>query len=134
MPPSLVYGGLGYGPYTILKSNINPGRVSGPLTPVIGDAVATPRGLRPLSLEGFSEDLDQDGFVDPIDPAGHHGQTYAAAPAIGAAPVAAAPAAAAYGAYPYTHVFKREAEAEPGYGYGRSYGYNSGYGYGGYRG
>merc|ERR1719429_717513 len=43
--------------------------VAAPLTPAYGDAVATPRGLRPLSLEGFSEDLNQDGFVDPIAPA-----------------------------------------------------------------
>merc|ERR1712150_49780 len=42
---------------------------AGPLTPLVGDAVATPRGYRPLSLEGFSEDLNQDGFVDPIAPA-----------------------------------------------------------------
>jgi hypothetical protein len=50
--------------------------------------VSTNRGLRPLSLEGFSEDLNQDGYVDPI------GQ--AVVPAV-AAPlvytVAAAPAA-----------------------------------------
>jgi len=39
---------------------------SGPLTPVYGDLVQTPRGLVPLSLEGFSEDVDQDGFVDPV--------------------------------------------------------------------
>ncbi len=51
--------------------------------------MSTNRGLRPLSLEGFSEDLNQDGYVDPI------GQ--AVVPAV-AAPlvytVAAAPAAA----------------------------------------
>merc|ERR1711953_1492868 len=35
----------------------------------IGDAVATPKGFRSLALEGFSEDLNQDGFVDPIVPA-----------------------------------------------------------------
>ena len=28
--------------------------------------MSTNRGLRPLSLEGFSEDLNEDGFVDPI--------------------------------------------------------------------
>ena len=38
----------------------------GPLTAVFGDLVSTNRGLRPLSLEGFSEDLNEDGFVDPI--------------------------------------------------------------------
>merc|ERR1712061_491559 len=31
--------------------------------------VQTPKGLRPIDLEGFSEDLNQDGFVDPIAPA-----------------------------------------------------------------
>merc|ERR1719341_2737832 len=52
------------------------------------------RGLRPLSLEGFSEDVNEDGFVDPVGqavapvvtyaphaaPLVHH--TYAAAPAV----------------------------------------------------
>merc|ERR1712029_222313 len=28
--------------------------------------MGTPRGVRPLNLEGFSEDVNQDGFVDPI--------------------------------------------------------------------
>merc|ERR1719288_457782 len=59
--PNVPFGG-----FTTAYSNINPGPVAGPLTPAYGDAVATPRGLRPLSLEGFSEDLNQDGFVDPI--------------------------------------------------------------------
>merc|ERR1712055_792197 len=54
-----------------------------PLTPAVGDLVATNRGYRPLSLEGFSEDVNEDGFVDPI------------APAVAAAPVVAAPAVAA---------------------------------------
>ena len=48
---------------------VNDGPVSGPLTPAVGDLVATPKGFRSLALEGFSEDLDQDGFVDPIAPA-----------------------------------------------------------------
>merc|ERR1712177_154658 len=47
---------------------------AGPLTPAFGDAVQTPKGLRSLALEGFSEDLNQDGFVDPI------GQAVVAAP------------------------------------------------------
>ena len=38
----------------------------GPLTPAVGDLVATPRGYKSLALEGFSEDLNEDGFVDPI--------------------------------------------------------------------
>ena len=42
------------------------GNVAGPLTPTFGDLVATNRGLRPLSLEGFSEDINADGFVDPV--------------------------------------------------------------------
>merc|ERR1719422_69661 len=84
-----------FGGFTTAYSNINPGPVAGPLTPAYGDAVATPRGLRPLSLEGFSEDLNQDGFVDPIAPAvAAPAVTYAAAPAIAAAPVAAATYAA----------------------------------------
>ena len=40
---------------------------AGPLTGVhAGNLVETPRGLRPLDLEGFSEDLDEDGQVDPL--------------------------------------------------------------------
>merc|ERR1719384_1712832 len=61
---------------------VNEGPVSGPLTPVFGGAVATPRGLANIALEGFSEDVNGDGFVDPI------------APAVHAAPLAAAPLAA----------------------------------------
>ena len=46
---------------------VNQGPQSGPLTALhAGDLIQTPRGLAPLSLEGFSEDLDEDGFVDPI--------------------------------------------------------------------
>merc|ERR1719346_278797 len=60
--PNVPFGG-----YTTAYSNINP--VPGPLTPAYGDSVATPKGLRSLSLEGFSEDLNQDGFVAPIAPA-----------------------------------------------------------------
>merc|ERR1719242_2634081 len=41
-------------------------QVAGPLTAAFGDLVATERGLRPISLEGFSEDVNQDGFVDPV--------------------------------------------------------------------
>merc|ERR1711994_109178 len=54
------------------------GLPAGPLTPAWGDGVLTPRGVRPLHLEGFSEDVNQDGFVDPIGaaaalPAVHYG-------------------------------------------------------------
>merc|ERR1739844_637660 len=49
---------------------VNQGPTSGPLTPVVGgDLVATPKGFRSIALEGFSEDLNEDGFVDPIAPA-----------------------------------------------------------------
>merc|ERR1712172_223197 len=49
---------------------VNQGPQSGPLTPVVGgDLVATPKGFRSIALEGFSEDLNEDGFVDPIAPA-----------------------------------------------------------------
>merc|ERR1712038_1277106 len=58
------------------------GLPAGPLTPAWGDGVLTPRGVRPLHLEGFSEDVNQDGFVDPIGAA--------VAPVAVAAPVAAA--------------------------------------------
>ena len=55
-------------PQTLLKT-VNEGPQTGPLTPLVGNLVQTPKGLRPIDLEGFSEDLDQDGFVDPIAPA-----------------------------------------------------------------
>merc|ERR1712066_601201 len=50
----------------VAKPYINSGAPAGPLTPAVGDLVATPKGYRSLALEGFSEDLNQDGFVDPI--------------------------------------------------------------------
>merc|ERR1712012_60281 len=55
-------------------THVNSGLPAGPLTPAFGDAVQTPKGLRSLALEGLSEDLNQDGFVDPI------GQAVVAAP------------------------------------------------------
>ena len=75
-------------PLLLAKPYINQGSASGPLTPAVGDLVATPKGYKSIALEGFSEDLNQDGFVDPI------GQAVAvhavAAPAVtyAAAPVA----------------------------------------------
>ena len=48
-------------------ANITTSESAGPLTGVhAGNLVETPRGLRPLDLEGFSEDLDEDGQVDPL--------------------------------------------------------------------
>ena len=72
---------------------INQGAASGPLTPAIGDLVATPKGYKSLALEGFSEDLNQDGFVDPIGQA----VVPVAAPAVAAyaVPRVAAPSVAA---------------------------------------
>merc|ERR1711963_477961 len=55
-------------------THVNSGLPAGSLTPAFGDAVQTPKGLRSLALEGFSEDLNRDGFVDPI------GQAVVAAP------------------------------------------------------
>merc|ERR1712212_420925 len=76
-------------------THVNSGLPAGPLTPAFGDAVQTPKGLRSLALEGFSEDLNQDGFVDPI------GQAVVAAPVaytvphlVSAANVGVAPVAA----------------------------------------
>ena len=47
----------------VAKPYINSGAPAGPLTPAVGDLVATPKGYRSLALEGFSEDLNQDGLV-----------------------------------------------------------------------
>merc|ERR1711962_1780570 len=50
-------------------------QVAGPVHAAVGDLVATRRGYRPVSLEGFSEDDNQDGFVDPVGqvaPVLHH--------------------------------------------------------------
>merc|ERR1712198_112446 len=72
-------------PYTVT------GLTAGPLTAAFGDLVSTSRGLRPISLEGFSEDVNQDGFVDPVAqavPAPVVSAPLVAAPA----PVVAAPA------------------------------------------
>merc|ERR1739844_232757 len=53
-----------------LVNTVNKGPQTGPLTALVGgDLVQTPKGLRSHALEGFREDLDQDGFVDPIAPA-----------------------------------------------------------------
>merc|ERR1711881_675620 len=73
----------------LARPHVNSGVPAGPLTPAVGDLVATPKGYRSLALEGFSEDLNQDGFVDPIGqavPVVQHVAapviSYAAAPAV----------------------------------------------------
>merc|ERR1739844_299872 len=70
---------------------VNQGPQSGPLTPVVGgDLVATPKGFRSIALEGFSEDLNEDGFVDPIAPAAS-APIVVPQPIFNTAPVAVAP-------------------------------------------
>merc|ERR1711990_713133 len=73
----------------LARPHVNSGGPAGPLTPAVGDLVATPKGYRSFALEGFSEDLNQDGFVDPIGqavPVVQHVAApvinYAAAPAV----------------------------------------------------
>merc|ERR1712018_29154 len=79
-------------PQTVVNT-VNQGPQTGPATPIIGDAGATPKGFRSLALEGFSEDLNQDGFVDPIVPAAPAPVVVPAPAPIAriAAPVAVAP-------------------------------------------
>merc|ERR1712111_145000 len=72
-----------------LVRTVNEGPQTGPLTPLVGNLVQTPKGLRPIDLEGFSEDLDQDGFVDPVAPAAPAPVVAPVAPLLNAAPVAA---------------------------------------------
>merc|ERR1711963_721653 len=74
-------------PQTPLLNTVNEGPQSGPLTPLVGNLVQTPKGLRPIDLEGFSEDLDQDGFVDPVVPAAPAPVVAPVAPLLRAAPV-----------------------------------------------
>merc|ERR1712012_506743 len=57
---------MGYAAPAADPQLLQSGLPAGPLTPAWGDGVLTPRGVRPLHLEGFSEDVNQDGFVDPI--------------------------------------------------------------------
>merc|ERR1712226_228840 len=105
---------------TAPTTHVNSGVPVGPLTPAFGDAVQTPKGLRSLALEGFSEDLNQDGFVDPI------GQAVVAAPVaytvphlvsaanVGVAPVAAVRTAVAPDAYATAPVAVKAAEPVEG--------------------
>merc|ERR1739838_653223 len=87
-----------------LNAVLTSGLPAGPVHPQVGNLVATRRGPRPIDLEGFSEDVNQDGFVDPIAPA---------APVVYTAPVVHA-APAVYG-YPYG--------LHHGLGYGLGYPY-----------
>merc|ERR1711860_302208 len=66
-----------------LNAFLTSGAAAGHVHPANGHIVATKRGFRNIALEGFSEDDNQDGFVDPI------GQV---APVVYAAPAAVAPA------------------------------------------
>merc|ERR1712226_600578 len=92
-------------------THVNSGVPVGPLTPAFGDAVQTPKGLRSLALEGFSEDLNQDGFVDPIGqavvaaPVAYTVPHLVAAPNVGVAPVAAVSPAVAPVTYTVPHVY-----------------------------
>merc|ERR1712080_304842 len=62
----LAFAAIGYAAPAADPQLLQSGLPAGPLTPAWGDGVLTPRGVRPLHLEGFSEDVNQDGFVDPI--------------------------------------------------------------------
>merc|ERR1712203_257556 len=92
-------------------THVNSGVPVGPLTPAFGDAVQTPKGLRSLALEGFSEDLNQDGFVDPIGqavvaaPVAYTVPHLVSAPNVGVAPVAAVRTAVAPIAYNIPNVY-----------------------------
>merc|ERR1712238_205708 len=55
-------------PQTVVNT-VNEGPQTGPLTPLVGGLIQTPKGFRSIDLEGFSEDLNEDGFVDPVVPA-----------------------------------------------------------------
>merc|ERR1711993_192526 len=94
----LAVAAMGYAAPAADPQLLQSGLPAGPLTPAWGNGVLTPRGVRPINLEGFSEDVNQDGFVDPIGhavapvavaaPAVH----YAAAPVVNyALPAVAAP-------------------------------------------
>merc|ERR1712242_562270 len=76
-----------------LNALLTSGAAAGPLHPAYGPLVGTKRGFRNIALEGFSEDDNQDGFVDPI------GQV---APVVYAAPYAYHHVAAA-APVTYTH-------------------------------
>ena len=90
---------------------VNQGPQLGPLTPAFGDLVQTPKGLRSIALEGFSEDLDQDGYVDPV------GQATVPVAAPVAVAHSVAPFAVAHAAPAYTYAAAPAAVAAPAYAY-----------------
>merc|ERR1712241_860519 len=96
-----------------LNAFLTSGAASGPLHPAHGALVGTKRGFRNIALEGFSEDDNQDGFVDPI------GQV---APVVYAAPHVVAPYAyhvAAAAPVTYTHTVPAGHLVHPfGFGWG----------------
>merc|ERR1712008_526484 len=67
-------------PQTVVNT-VNEGPQTGPLTPLVGGLIQTPKGFRSIDLEGFSEDLNEDGFGDPVVPA-------VSAPILAPAPIA----------------------------------------------
>merc|ERR1711931_523505 len=81
---------------------------AGPVHAAVGDLVATRRGYRPVSLEGFSEDDNQDGFVDPVGQVAPLAYAHAL-PAV--APYVHAPLALAAATPVVTKVEKVEVEA-----------------------
>merc|ERR1712008_122614 len=85
-------------PQTVVNT-VNEGPQTGPLTPLVGGLIQTPKGFRSIDLEGFSEDLNEDGFVDPIVPA-------VPAPILAPAPIApvynSVPAVSPY--FPQAHI------------------------------
>merc|ERR1739844_774670 len=62
----LAVAAMGYAAPAADPQLLQSGLPAGPLTPAWGNGVLTPRGVRPINLEGFSEDVNQDGFVDLI--------------------------------------------------------------------
>lgn len=101
----LAFAAIGYAAPAADPQLLQSGLPAGPLTPAWGDLVATPRGARPLHLEGFSEDVNQDGFVDPIGQAA----IAVAAPAV----YAHAPAVYAHAPAVYTLPAVKPVEVKP---------------------
>merc|ERR1712012_153660 len=85
-----------------LNAFLTSGGAAGPVHAAVGPLVATKRGFRDINLEGFSEDDDQDGFVDPI---GQVAPVAYAAPVAYHAPVVAAPAVTYAHAPALTHTY-----------------------------